>query len=940
MLREASWKTLSLLFTLVLFTTYVVAQNHGGKAPIDPAGLQRLQADTGGAVKVSINRATGAARFVRLPAEKAGDLTPSTARSATAQQKSMAFFRQYGSIFGIPRPDSQLKEVGRQQDRTGATHINYQQYYAGVPVFGAVLKAHFDAKNQLRTVNGTAIPNIAVSPTPTRSAASAADTAVATVNEALKPATAVNARRTQLMVFQAGLAQGVDLGTHLVWEVEVGNGKNVREFVYVDAHNGKVVDQITGTPDGLYRRAYDGDNQPTVPSSYPNSPFWEEGDTFPTTVTEANNMITVSQETYDFYFHAFGRDSFDGAGAKMDSIFNRGYDCPNASWNGTFISFCPGFTTDDVTAHEWTHAYTDYTDGLIYQWQPGALNESYSDIYGETVDSLNNHIGNDSPDVARTADSCSTFGTPKGVLQINSPGSIDGTYPAQSAQFGPPLTETGVIGDVAYASPALACTALTNGAEISGKIALVDRGTCTFVTKVRNAQNAGAIGVVVANNVSSGLPGMGDDSTGSDINIPSLGITRADGNTIKQNLPGVNATLKASPGTDASLRWLLGEDVGFLNPPTGAIRDMWNPGCYSNPGKVTDTAYYVCDTSDAGGVHTNSGIPNHAYALIVDGGTYNGKSVTGIGLTKAAHIYWQAKTVYQVPSTDFADHADALEAACSDLATAGTNLASLTDGTPSNQFVTTGDCTQVSDAIAAVEMRTPPTQCNFQPLLAKNPPPKCAGKKSPVNIFLDDFETNPLGSWTVGHEAVHPADFTARDWEWKNTIPDRNGSAFFAPNPNIGTCSPGGDESGVLHLTSPIINIPRDSPKPFLAFQHWIASELGWDGGNLSISINGGPWQLVQSSDFFFNPYNLPLNSAAAGNTDPLAGQPAFSGSDGGSVSGSWGWSYVDFHKYLPPSAGARPYTIRFRWDFGNDGCGGIIGWYLDDVTLYACRPN
>lgn len=60
MLQQASWKTLSLLFTLVLFATYVVAQNDGGKAPIDPAGLQRLQADTGGAVKVSINRATGA----------------------------------------------------------------------------------------------------------------------------------------------------------------------------------------------------------------------------------------------------------------------------------------------------------------------------------------------------------------------------------------------------------------------------------------------------------------------------------------------------------------------------------------------------------------------------------------------------------------------------------------------------------------------------------------------------------------------------------------------------------------------------------------------------------------------------------------------------------------------------------------------------------------
>ena len=100
-------------------------------------------------------------------------------------------------------------------------------------------------------------------------------------------------------------------------------------------------------------------------------------------------MIISSKEVYDFYKNAFGRDSFNGTGGTMDAIFNRGNACPNASWNGTFISFCPGFTTDDVTAHEWSHAYTQYTHNLIYQWQPGALNESYSDIFGETIDIIN-----------------------------------------------------------------------------------------------------------------------------------------------------------------------------------------------------------------------------------------------------------------------------------------------------------------------------------------------------------------------------------------------------------------------------------------------------------------------------------------------------------------------------------------------------------------------
>jgi hypothetical protein len=237
-------------------------------------------------------------------------------------------------------------------------------------------------------------------------------------------------------------------------------------------------------------------------------------------------------------------------------------------------------------------------------------------------------------------------------------------------------------------------------------------------------------------------------------------------------------------------------------------------------------------------------------------------------------------------------------------------------------------------------MRMPPTQCNFQPLLQKNPPAKCAVGKTPVDIFVDDFETNPLGSWTVSHEAVHPSDFTPRDWAWENSIPDRAGSAFFGPDPDIGTCAPGGDQSGVLHLTSPVINVPGNTPNPLLTFQHWVSTEPGFDVGNLRISINGGPWRLVGPGAFFYNPYNFIPNAAVSASTNPLRGQPAFSGSDGGTVAGSWGWSYVNVSPYLPPTLGTDPYTVQFRWDLGTDGCTGQVGWFVDDVDLYTCRQN
>ncbi len=70
----------------------------------------------------------------------------------------------------------------------------------------------------------------------------------------------------------------------------------------------------------------------------------------------------------------------------------RTYDCPyeNAFWNGTQMVYGEGFASaDDVVAHELTHAVTERTAGLYYYMQSGALNESFSDIFGETVDLWN-----------------------------------------------------------------------------------------------------------------------------------------------------------------------------------------------------------------------------------------------------------------------------------------------------------------------------------------------------------------------------------------------------------------------------------------------------------------------------------------------------------------------------------------------------------------------
>jgi Zn-dependent metalloprotease len=905
-------------------------KENGKRKALDPDGVERLKDRTGGQVRVSISEATGAARFVGLAAGFQGDLLAES--TAGPRQKARAFMHEYARMLGLSDVDAEVTLVGERLDKLGVRHLTFEQSYRGVPVFAGLLRAHFESDGRLVSVNGNLIPGIRVNPIPSRSASEAAAVAVSLV--AGETGRDVVARSGLLMVYRTGLAQGIDGESYLTWQIEVGNGSDVREFLYVDAHSGKVVDRLPGIMDAMFRRAYDGLFLPTVPPSYPGSPFWVEGDAFPTGVTEADNMLLASQETYDFFDNAFGRDSFDDAGAIMDSIFNRGYSCPNASWNGTFISFCNGLTTDDVTGHEWGHAYTQYTHNLIYAWQPGALNESYSDIWGETVDKINGR-GTDDPNIARLADECSVFGgTPPPTLTITG-GPAAGSYLSRASVNEPPRpftigpTAMAIVATAAPFQPTGACGAVSG---VSGKIAIVDwtltpsgGNECGSGARATNVFNAGAAAIIFV------APASGILNLGSIAAIASVQVTNADGAIIKAGLPA-DATITLGIGTDPSVRWLVGEDdtaVGLSGP----LRDMWNPRCFGNPGKVSDQFEYVCSTADQGGVHSNSGIPNHAFSLIVDGGSYNGQTISGIGLTKASHIYFRAASVYQHSASNFADHADAIEQSANDLM--GVNLASLTTGAPSGEIITAADVTQVEKAMLAVEMRTPPTFCNFQPLLAQNPPALCT-TGSPSQIFKDNFESGDawMDHWTMSHEGTTP-DFTERDWSVVGDLPDgRAGRALFGPNPDIGTCLPGGDETAVLHADSKQITIPNSVTNPRLTFMHWVATETRWDGGNVKISVNGGPWTLVPASAFIYNAYNATLFPLVPnGNTNPIAGQPAFTGTDGGAVDGTWGRSIIN----LTGIATAKD-KIQLRFDIGNDGCTGRFGWYIDDLLVYKCN--
>jgi Zn-dependent metalloprotease len=140
-----------------------------------------------------------------------------------------------------------------------------------------------------------------------------------------------------------------------------------------------------------------------------------------------------------------------------------------------------------------------------------------------------------------------------------------------------------------------------------------------------------------------------------------------------------------SGNDDASVTWLLAEDSAL-----GPIRSMKNPPAYGDPDRMGSPNYYT-GSGDNGGVHINSGVNNKAAYLIVAGGTFNGKGITGIGLDKTAAVYYEVQTHLLTSGSNFNDLYYALDQGCR-------NLIGGVEG------ITQTDCNQVVLAADAVEM--------------------------------------------------------------------------------------------------------------------------------------------------------------------------------------------------------------------------------------------
>ena len=507
------------------------------------ASLSSLEGRSGAPLEVTRSPVTDLPIHIRTRPGR--PIAIAVAASASAEVRAAAALEVVAPALGLGSAKDLEPSDVPQADAIGMDHARYRQVHRGVPVAAGDVVVHLRGAG-VTSATGHVLPGIALDTTPAIDAEQARAIAVARVRKTASDGAGAGATLSapRLEILNVGFFERRALTeSRLAWFTEA-RGEALRERLWIDAIDGRVLLQFSQLTDARNRRTYTAANTATLPGTLVRV----EGQG-PTGDVDVDRAHDYAGDTYDYFASQHGRDSYDGAGATLISTahYCEG-TCPyaNAFWDGTQMAYGEGFSAaDDVVGHELTHAVTEYTAGLVYCLQSGALNESFSDIFGETID----------------------------------------------------LTNTG--------------------------------------------------------------------------------------------------------GTDTpAVRWLMGEDV----PGIGALRDMRNPPAYDQPGKVTDPQY-LCATScadwDNGGVHINSGVPNHAFALMADGGTYNSVTVTGIGLTKAGKIQYRALAVYLTANATLLDAYAAVNQSCQDLV--------------GSAGITAADCAQVTAALQAVQMNVPvcvPSVCS------------------------------------------------------------------------------------------------------------------------------------------------------------------------------------------------------------------------------------
>jgi len=330
-----------------------------------------------------------------------------------------------------------------QTDELGSKHYNFVQSVQGIPVDGAKFKVHTDKNGLVTAVNGDVFPEASSYFKGALKAQLSKDTALDKSWKSIKitkAETLTNAEagptgkkvedtveKAELVVYKNGNQFNLAYKTNL----QFIQPYPANWVVYVDAVNGNILKSYNAVADGTGVGVL-GDTK-TINTYYSSGTYYLYDITKPMTgvietrtarnqsflpgnysVDPDNNFNSTSQRAdvdahyyagvvYDYYKNTFNRNSFDNNGATLRSTVHYGRNYNNAFWNGSQMVYGDGDGTTfrslsgglDVVAHELTHAVTERTAGLEYQYQSGALNESISDTFGVFLDKGDYLMGED-----------------------------------------------------------------------------------------------------------------------------------------------------------------------------------------------------------------------------------------------------------------------------------------------------------------------------------------------------------------------------------------------------------------------------------------------------------------------------------------------------------------------------------------------------------------
>lgn len=317
-----------------------------------------------------------------------------------------------------------LKVIHQETDKKNIRHVKYQMLYKNIPVEGAVYIVH-SMNGNIHSANGEYVLGKDISVIPQLKEEEAYQKAVSFVNaKQYMPVSDNNKNKSKgnLAIISADDSTYV-----LAYKFDIYAIKPLsRQYVFVNANTGEIIKAInrihiedeigmaktmyngnvamtTDFFDGTYRLRESGRGNGIETynlhndSDFENATDFTDDDNNWTDTTNynqaANDVHYGTEATYDFYLTKFGRNSFDDQGSVLTSYVHVYTDWPNAMWDGTSMSYGDGdsinyypFTALEIVGHELTHAVTEYSAGLIYSNESGALNESFSDIFGTAID--------------------------------------------------------------------------------------------------------------------------------------------------------------------------------------------------------------------------------------------------------------------------------------------------------------------------------------------------------------------------------------------------------------------------------------------------------------------------------------------------------------------------------------------------------------------------